>query len=538
MNACSAEPNVGEAYTDPMPKPSRRTGQTVLALVFAYGCLRVGVACVGDDPAILSTSEAGAEESGTEYDDLTLEPASVTLRPGTQATLTLRGRGVVGFTLEPEKLPDGGAPGPSEVTLDRTQVDLSAGTGSVTLSASADAQQQRFVVKATVGTLTRTTAGRVAGKPGTLDAFWKQQGIFDFDAVGECTANAVIALADGKFVVAGGITAPERGLFLARFSEEGALDTTFGGTGTGWVTFGNPAQQPRSPTMALLANGMIAVAAPSPNPEDFRVWLFGPDGTPSPAWNGKDGTSVPLIGANFLDNAIGAYQDRIVVAGKTLDGVAVLRYLANGTPDTTFGNQTGRFDFSISPTPGFPDVEALAIDTNGSIWIAGTATQSGQYTATVWRVDAAGTVLQANAPSPPGSGSATGMALQDGKAVVGILDSVNSRSTVRRFGNVVEPIFGGGSYVLLGPDTTGFARSMAVDTEKRILVLTGGYTGQAINLHRLLPSGEKDLSFGNEGLSTIPGRGYGLAMTRDGAIVVGADSPQNERKARIARLWL
>ena len=300
-------------------------------------------ACVGEDPIIAASPDGGASNpseagGGTDGESpseaaFTFDPPAIDLAPGETMTLKIRGAttlAAITLSVTADALPDGGAPPPNAVTLGTSSVSLAAsGEATVQVQASPSATQQHFRIKGASGALTRDVPGRIAGKPGELDIYFGEKGgYFDLAPDGDCTANSVLVESDGRFVVAGtskGFTA----LWIARFTPEGELDTTFGPTKAGFVSLSGA----RGPQMERMPDGSIAISALAYN--DPKLYRIASDGIPDAAWGGANGMDPQLGGPNFVSGPIGKQGDNVLVGGATPDNTtaSIKRYLPNGTLD-------------------------------------------------------------------------------------------------------------------------------------------------------------------------------------------------------------
>jgi uncharacterized delta-60 repeat protein len=196
---------------------------------------------------------------------------------------------------------------------------------------------------------------------GSLDKTFSGDGKVrtDFGSSSHDEANAVAIQADGKIVVAGrsvvSIFNPD--IALARYNPDGSLDPTFSGDGK--VLAGFISDAPDEPfaeeatAVAIQTDGKIVVAGSSRHEADAVLYAllarFNADGTPDTTFgNGPLGPGMVIFcfdslceGGNILSALAIQANGKIVVAGAHgepgLD-MALARYNANGTPDTTFGN--------------------------------------------------------------------------------------------------------------------------------------------------------------------------------------------------------
>ena len=506
---------------------------------------------MGDDPAFLgagdpandggSDAASGSSDAPSAY-DFSFEPATFDVAPGETATLRLRGSSElasISLSLAVEPLPDAGVP-PSAVTLGASSVSLATGEASISVQAAANATQQRFRVVATAGSVTREARGRITGKSGELDLFFgDREGYFEIAPDGDCAANAVAVQPDGRFVVAG--TARSAGaLLVARFTPEGTLDPSFGPNGSGFVTLA----QAVGPRIALMPDGAIAIAADVLN--SVKLFRVDASGMPDPAWGGADGIATDLGSGNFQRAALGRLDANLYVGGNTSSSTAaVKRYLPDGGLDTSFATG-GTSTFSLPPETGTsPRVEALAVEPSGTYWVAGQYLSTGgspyersfvrrfRSSGTDDGVDVSGTY----------EGAATALVLQESKAVVGAFDYPGGNYSIHAFrvSNDIDRTFGTDGEALVAGPPGGFATSMVVDSSSRIYVVNGGYTATGFEVVRLTPNGDRDTSFGPlaNGLVRLPtGRAYGAAIAGRHLLVVGVNDANDQRRMRIARLWL
>jgi uncharacterized delta-60 repeat protein len=188
---------------------------------------------------------------------------------------------------------------------------------------------------------------------GALDSTFGSGGIVT-TAVGSLDADAA-ALAvqvDGKIVaagLAGNAVTNVWDVALVRYNANGSLDTTSGfGGSTGIVTTDIGSSSNYANAVALQADGKIVVAGnafanPSANTSDIAVLRYNTDGTlDTTGFGSPNGYVTTSIGAFDDGFAVAVQSDnKIVVAGNadagTSDRLALLRYNADGSPDSGFG---------------------------------------------------------------------------------------------------------------------------------------------------------------------------------------------------------
>jgi uncharacterized delta-60 repeat protein len=240
---------------------------------------------------------------------------------------------------------------------------------------------------------------------GALDPTFGTGGILLGKFSPNTSAAAVAVQTDGKVVVAGSSSGIDTSsLLIARYTADGKPDTTFGHKGLVTLTPSLGAEPFDSASaLALLPNGKILVAgtAGSPShPAEFLLARLDSDGTPDPTF-GNHGivlTSFGTPGSNFrVDAAASALavqaDGKIVLAGSatfTWEGrvpppsgftlytdFALARYNAGGSLDKSFGNAgevVTSFGFT-APVHGTDQASAIALQSDGKIVVAGTASE-------------------------------------------------------------------------------------------------------------------------------------------------------------------
>jgi uncharacterized delta-60 repeat protein len=304
--------------------------------------------------------------------------------------------------------------------------------------------------------------------------------------------NDLVIDGSGRIIVVGTVgTSPNTDLGLARFLENGTLDTSFGGTG-----------------FVSLSPGMT-----------------------------DDAYAVALDA-----------QGRIVVAGSTSDGtnydMVVARYLATGLPDATFGGGDGFAIINFGAAPGDSEtVSDVAIDASGNIYVAG----SSNCLLAVLRLlpdgipdNAFDTDGKATVDSPVGCDSAGAIVLQsDGKPVLAGSSSVDigvGQVLVARLNTNGSPDtgFDADGYINsdLDANQMDLATAVALDASGNIViagyVIPGTISPTGFVVARYSSAGVLDSSFDGDGfvitgLGATNDDGYGVDVLIDpaGKIIVG-----------------
>ncbi len=202
-------------------------------------------------------------------------------------------------------------------------------------------------------------------------------------------ANAVTLQPDGKIVVAGfaktsaGPTVNQ--LCIARYTTDGALDTTFGTGGSTLTPLGDGANTVAN-AMALQSDGKVVVTGSAHvtvggAATQLAVARYTTDGALDLSF-GTGGSILTSLGdgTNTLANAMALQSDgKIVVTGSahvTVGGaatqLAVARYTTDGALDPTFG--TGGSTLTSLGNGTTTQANAVTLQPDGKIVVTGSAT--------------------------------------------------------------------------------------------------------------------------------------------------------------------
>ena len=340
---------------------------------------------------------------------------------------------------------------------------------------------------------------------GSLDASFGTGGLVTSD-IGSGSADearAVAIQADGKIVVAGnavvGRTSNNQFNFdfaVARFNADGSPDLSFGSGGK--VTTDFNGQTDRAFAVAIQGDGKIVVAG-SATPAsgistDFAVARYDSAGAPDGSFGSGGKLTTDIGGAiDIAQNIVVQPNGAILVSGvlalgssSALGHAGLARYDAIGNPDNSFGT-AGKLTL-----PNLALGEALALQADGRIVIAGSAPIGGRSAFAVMR-------LGGNGAIELGFGS-SGLAT----AAFSIEDD--------------------------------FARAVLVQADNRIVV--AGQSSNRINpdfaVARFAANGALDASFGSAGKLTIDFFGSfdgaeNIAVQPDGKIVVSGFATNGSR---------
>jgi uncharacterized delta-60 repeat protein len=333
---------------------------------------------------------------------------------------------------------------------------------------------------------------------GTLDKTFGAGGKVqtDFPALA-AVASSIVIQTDGKIVVAGGAFP----LFtflgdskLVRYNSDGSLDTSFG---NGGIVTTNFPQGSYASDVALQPDGKIIAAGTvfvdfipgESSNTDFALARYNSDGSPDATFGKGGQVSTDFVGLE--DDAFSVLIEpdgKIVAVGSANDpesfyDFAAVRYLSNGTIDTTFGI-AGKVHTDFGDE-NFDRARSAALQADGGIVAGGFAISQngGVQKFAVARYDSNG-VLDA--------GFGTGGVTQ--------ID----------FGNCCQS-----------------ATKVLVQSNAKIIAV-GGSNGESSDddflLARLTPSGALDPTFGVDGkirtsFGDLNGGANGAAFQGDGKIV-------------------
>jgi uncharacterized delta-60 repeat protein len=222
-----------------------------------------------------------------------------------------------------------------------------------------------------------------APREGDLDTSFGGDGKVGPDLAGG--AVAVALQPDGNIVVAGFLNLDNDGMetnfILARYNADGTPDTTFGNTGRVIADFLGDAA---AGALALQPDGKIVAAGarttgdPDFGPRDFALARYNADGTLDTTF-GDQGAVLTDFGGSDGAHALALQPDgKIVVAGSSEDtsgrwDFALARYLPNGALDTTFSGD-GKVTTNFSTGFDMDLAYALAIQpSDGRLVVAGAA---------------------------------------------------------------------------------------------------------------------------------------------------------------------
>jgi|GEM_PF-1265291 len=344
---------------------------------------------------------------------------------------------------------------------------------------------------------------------GTLDGSFGTNGIVKYQFGGSDTRGYAVGIqSTGQIVVAGWSWAgANKDFIVVRFNKlDGSVDNTFGISGA-TVTAVSSSNTDEAHAIAIQSNDNIAVAGFSNNGtnNDFALVHYTPNGAVDNTTFGSN--AIVTLNITGRDEASGvAFQadGSVVVAGSSnMDAsgdFAVARYTTAGTLDASnFGSPNGYVITDINTSlgnVGFSDdkANAMAIQSDGKIVLAGTFKPGGKTDAAVARYTSSGALDN------------TGLSAFGPKGI----DTTNFASSFNSDDDVNALLIQGDGKILIA----GSTESNPFDLMMIRYTSTGGY----------------DAGFGTGGKATVdlPGTNRGNAVALSGnRIMVAGTSDAN-----------
>lgn len=355
------------------------------------------------------------------------------------------------------------------------------------------------------------------------------------------SAARVVIQPDGRIVAAGQDAYGD--FALTRYTTNGALDTSFNGTGkVTTMPSGSCSGQARA--LALQQDGKIVAAGTScPNfnsIRNFTVYRYNTDGSLDTTFGSSGKVTINFSAGASEAYAVAVQGSSIWVAGYAGSGFALARLTSSGMLDYSFGSGTGMVTTPVGTGTAFAN--SLAIQADGKPVLAGYASSSGtvfaltRYT-TSGALDTTfgtgGKVLTHVAGTSSGNGAlAMSVAIQsDGKIVAGGYAKSTASGyyqlAVARYtsAGALDSTFGAGTGCVLTAvgSSDAIGNDVAIDANGGIII--GGYATagsyRQLALNRYDSSGNQDYSFGP--VTTTVGSAnaaiLGIALQSDGKII-------------------
>jgi uncharacterized delta-60 repeat protein len=339
---------------------------------------------------------------------------------------------------------------------------------------------------------------------GMLDTAFGTQGAVTGNFL-DTTTN-VLVQRDGRIVTAGAVggesTSLQHRFALNGFTNSGSPDMSFGTGGKVVTTFIGPVLA--TPKAILLQPGGKIIVAGDYGLSDqtFVLTRYNPDGSLDTAFgNGGKATAAQVNGGAVISSAVLQADGKILVAGSGSAELILVRFNADGSLDSSFGQGGVVNSNAGGPTNG----QQLALQPDGKILVADTRAN----TIGLVRFNADGSPdagFMATIPALLQSTSfpgVSGLALQgDGKIVLSADaqdPNLTSKHLLLRFNpsGSLDAAFGNS-----GIAASDFSGKVRLQPDGRIVVV-GQNSGQgadgAIALARFFPNGNSDTTFGTGG---------------------------------------
>jgi uncharacterized delta-60 repeat protein len=183
-------------------------------------------------------------------------------------------------------------------------------------------------------------------RDGTPDTVFSSNGkVRTVVGTGDSAANAVtVILKNGKVIAAGyASNGTDNDFALVRYQNGGQLDPDFGSAGITMTPIGSGSDVATAIAMQPV-DGKLVVAGYTDNgtDDDFALVRYAKNGIPDPTFGTGGIVTTPIGSGDDQAYAVTVQDDgKILVAGRTWNGsdwdFALVRYNANGTPDSGFG---------------------------------------------------------------------------------------------------------------------------------------------------------------------------------------------------------
>lgn len=215
---------------------------------------------------------------------------------------------------------------------------------------------------------------------GTLDTNFNGTGkVTTSFGVGNDQAYGIAIQEDDKIVTSGLATiSGSQDFALARYNNDGTLDTSFNNTGTVTTSFGVGSEQSNGVAIQgddkIVAVGWATITTNNVTTADFALAKYNSDGTLDTNFNGtgKVTTNSPFYNNDQSYGVAIQNDEKIVVAGNSSGGegynFCLARYLNDGSLDSSFGlNGMVRTSFGYI----YNDARSVLIQPDGKIVAAG-----------------------------------------------------------------------------------------------------------------------------------------------------------------------
>ncbi|MEZ4751328.1 MAG: hypothetical protein R3B54_12140 [Bdellovibrionota bacterium] len=402
--------------------------------------------------------------------------------------------------------------------------------------------------------------GSTAGG-GAADPSFGGTGRVGTDIGNDDMANAAARDSQNRLLIAGYTNdGTDHNFLIARYTEDGVLDTTFRTTGI--TTVAVSSTHDAANAVAVFSNGAVVAAGYQYNgtAQDFAVVKVTSAGVPDTTFSGDGIATTSINAGDDVAEAVALYTDgRVLAVGSTVSGgnrqFALVRYLSNGNLDNSFSGD-GIQTLSLT-TNGDTSAFAVVLQSNGRIVVGGRAHDAAGKLVAVARYLSNGTLDN----TFNGTGSVVTSLGSNGAELYGLaVDEVGSIFGVgRAFGirdklavvaylsnGTLDASFSGDGIAILSNGSRDLVGNSVVLGGGGKLVV-GGFTHNGTNLDgaviRVLPSGTLDTTFDGDGIAILTNGAnddliMGVALSKDGRIyAAGGSNSGSETDVLAARLF-
>ncbi len=372
---------------------------------------------------------------------------------------------------------------------------------------------------------------------GALDRTFDSDGVaftnFGFDPVSRDEARDVAIDSNGKIVVSGYAYASyEHNLAIARYLPDGTPDSTFNTNNSGWKTVrfsGYSNNQIAGESVALHPDGRILTMAGA------DLYQFNADASLDTTFS----TDGILRGVNNAKTCLIQPDGRIVTGGSNIGRFEVRRYDAAGDLDLSF-SLDGFVETAFGPS--LDEAKASTLQADGKLVVVGQSLFG--FGIARYQVDGSpdmsfsqiGRTVVDFGPLYESAGATDVTVQADGKIVVVGFAKLKGQTHIIHFATArlnadgsLDNSFSADGKAITNVDGFGWARSVDVQNDGRILVGGGSNYQSAFTLLRYTVDGALDTSFSGDGIAqVITGGGTSSSITAlkllgDGTILAGGE---------------
>ncbi len=351
----------------------------------------------------------------------------------------------------------------------------------------------------------------------------------------------VAVMDDGRFVIAAALGFGD--FHVLRYNEDGTPDMSFAGIGHITHQVGTGENTVRG--TGILADGRIVVGGNVFNGTDDDAYLvrFDADGAVDSTYNGTGViTSAPGIYDDLLNDMIVRDDGTVIVVGTTVPTPwtqqwLLQRYLPDGSPDPTFAG-TGTLVHEVTVDGG--DLQAVVERSDGELIVAGSRYWGGSSEAVTAAFTASGAFDAAYGaggycvppftpdvfyPGAIALGSNDQVAVAGGFSIDGMMNVIAVGVVSITTAGLLDPAFNGTGFTVQNSGIGGdLGHVVARQPDGKLLVASETQMGSMVQVMvtRYHADGSIDPTFGVNGTAQVPGtRPASIALQPNGGILIG-----------------